>query len=109
VIQPSRDQTRLWRVNVDGSTRLFRAVTESNVPALVCASSVGACSRGPKDRAVDESWPTNGIPTSFYYVGHADISTTMIYAHHVPQYAAAERLTRLVQATTAPTADAVAA
>ena len=30
------------------------------------ASSVGAYSRGPKDRAVDESWPTGGIDTSFY-------------------------------------------
>jgi site-specific recombinase XerD len=40
-------------------------------------------------------------------MGHADISTTMIYAHHVPQHAAAERLTQLVQATPAP-ADAVA-
>jgi UDP-glucose 4-epimerase len=66
IIQPSRDQARLWRVNVDGSTRLFRAVADANVPALVYASSVGAYSRGPKDRAVDESWPTDGIPTSFY-------------------------------------------
>jgi UDP-glucose 4-epimerase len=65
-IQPSRDQARLWRVNVDGSTRLFRAVADAKVPALVYASSVGAYSRGPKDRAVDESWPTDGIPTSFY-------------------------------------------
>jgi integrase len=40
------------------------------------------------------------------YMGHADISTTMIYAHHVPQRAAAERLTQLVQAAAAP-ADAV--
>jgi nucleoside-diphosphate-sugar epimerase len=33
---------------------------------LVYASSVGAYSPGPKDRGVDESWPTNGIPSSFY-------------------------------------------
>jgi UDP-glucose 4-epimerase len=32
----------------------------------VYASSVGAYSPGPKDRRVDESWPTNGIETSFY-------------------------------------------
>jgi nucleoside-diphosphate-sugar epimerase len=36
------------------------------VPSLVYASSVGAYSPGPKDRRVDESWPTDGIRTSFY-------------------------------------------
>jgi UDP-glucose 4-epimerase len=36
------------------------------VPALVDASSVGAYAPGPKDRAVDESWPTTGIDSSFY-------------------------------------------
>jgi integrase len=32
------------------------------------------------------------------YMGHADISTTMIYVHHVPQFDAADRLSRLVDA-----------
>ena len=44
--------------NVDGSARVFRAVADAGVPALVHASSVGAYSPGPKDRLVDESWPT---------------------------------------------------
>ena len=73
VIQPSRDQARLWWINVEGSTRLFRAVADANVPALVYASSVGAYSRGPKDRAVDESWPTDGIATSFYARHKAEV------------------------------------
>lgn len=30
------------------------------------------------------------------YMGHADISTTMVYVHHVPQHDAAERLGRVV-------------
>jgi integrase len=30
------------------------------------------------------------------YMGHADISTTMVYVHHVPQVDAAERLSRVV-------------
>jgi Phage integrase family len=30
------------------------------------------------------------------YMGHADIQTTMIYVHHVPQVDAADRLSRLV-------------
>ena len=32
------------------------------------------------------------------FMGHADIATTMIYVHHVPQEDAADRLTRLVAA-----------
>lgn len=30
------------------------------------------------------------------YMGHADIQTTMIYVHHVPQHDAADRLSRVV-------------
>jgi UDP-glucose 4-epimerase len=66
LIQPGRDREQLRRVNVDGSTRVFDAVATAGVPALVYASSVGAYSPGPKDRRVDESWPTDGIDTSFY-------------------------------------------
>jgi nucleoside-diphosphate-sugar epimerase len=65
-IQPSHDLPALRRTNVDGSERLFRAVAGAEVPALVYASSVGAYSPGPKDRSVDESWPTGGTPRSFY-------------------------------------------
>src|SRR3954449_6804486 len=66
LIQPSRDEAELRSVNVEGSARLFRAAGEAGVGALVYASSIGAYSPGPKDRAVDESWPTDGIETSFY-------------------------------------------
>jgi UDP-glucose 4-epimerase len=66
LIQPGRDETVTRRVNVDGSRRVFEAVVAAGVPALVYASSVGAYSPGPKDRRVDESWPTEGIATSFY-------------------------------------------
>ncbi|HEU4944381.1 MAG TPA: DUF892 family protein [Solirubrobacterales bacterium] len=65
-IQPSHDESTLERINVEGSRRVFEAVAAAAVPKLVYASSVGAYSRGPKDREVDEEWPTNGIPTSFY-------------------------------------------
>jgi nucleoside-diphosphate-sugar epimerase len=66
LIQPSRDLRTTRRTNVDGTKRVFRAAGDANVPALVYASSVGAYSPGPKDRAVDESWPTDGISSSFY-------------------------------------------
>jgi nucleoside-diphosphate-sugar epimerase len=65
-IQPSHDRRRTWLTNVEGSRRVFEAAVRAGVPALVYASSVGAYSPGPKDRMVDESWPTGGIRTSFY-------------------------------------------
>src|SRR5688572_28557661 len=65
LIRPSRDVPVAERVNVQGSERVFSAVGEARVPAIVYASSVGAYSPGPKDRRVDESWPTDGIRSSF--------------------------------------------
>ena len=47
-----------------GSIRVFGAAAEAGVRTLVYASSVGAYSPGPKDRPVDESWPTHGWPTA---------------------------------------------
>lgn len=66
LIQPGRDEAVTRRVNLDGSRRVFDAVVAAGVPALIYASSVGAYSPGPKDRLVDESWPTEGIARSFY-------------------------------------------
>jgi UDP-glucose 4-epimerase len=69
LIQPSRDQRVLRSVNVDGSARVFSAVAEAGVPKLVAASSIGVYSpvpaTGPK-RRVDETWPRDGVPTSWY-------------------------------------------
>jgi UDP-glucose 4-epimerase len=65
-IQPGRDESVTERINVEGSRRVFEATAAAKVPALVHASSVGAYSPGPKQRQVDESWPTDGIKTSFY-------------------------------------------
>lgn len=65
-IQPGRDEAAMEEINVFGSRRVFDAVAEAKVPALVYASSVGAYSPGPKDRQVDESWPTEGIASSIY-------------------------------------------
>ena len=73
LIQPARDQATIRATNVDGSRRVFEAVAAAGVPALVYASSVGAYSAGPKDRAVDEGWPTGGIPSSFYSRHKAEV------------------------------------
>ncbi|MBC9724880.1 SDR family oxidoreductase [Streptomyces sp. TRM68367] len=64
--QPTHDPAVTWRTNVLGSIRVFEAVAAAGVPALVHASSVGAYSPGPKDEAVDESWPTHGWPDAAY-------------------------------------------
>jgi UDP-glucose 4-epimerase len=66
LIQPSRDEATTWATNVEGSRRVFAAAAAARVGALVYASSIGAYAAGPKDRAVDESHPVTGIPTSFY-------------------------------------------
>ena len=66
LIQPSHQPDVLEATNVEGTARVLAAVGRTGVPALVYASSVGAYSAGPKDPPVDESWPTDGVPTSFY-------------------------------------------
>lgn len=65
-IQPERDEALLERSNLLGSSRVFAAAADAEVPILVYASSVGAYSPSPHDRRVDESWPTGGIATSIY-------------------------------------------
>jgi nucleoside-diphosphate-sugar epimerase len=77
LIQPSRDRSATRAVNVDGSRRVFDAAAAAGVPAIVYASSVGAYSPGPKDRRVDESWPTGGIPTSFYSCDKAQVESIL--------------------------------
>ncbi len=66
LFQPTHDPTVTWRTNVLGSVRVFEAAASAGVPAVVYASSVGAYSPGPKDRPVDESWPTHGWPGAAY-------------------------------------------
>jgi UDP-glucose 4-epimerase len=65
-IQPSHRQHALWLTNVHGSSRVFAAAAAAGVSALVHGSSVGVYSPGPKREQVDESWPRNGVRSSFY-------------------------------------------
>jgi nucleoside-diphosphate-sugar epimerase len=66
LIQPSHDPFAMWRTNVVGTERVLAAASQAGVGTVVCASSVGAYSPGPKDRQVDEGWPTHGVTTSAY-------------------------------------------
>lgn len=66
LLQPSHDPDEMRRVNLGGTRNVVDALVAAGVPALVHASSVGAYSPAPKDRRVDESHPTEGIPTSTY-------------------------------------------
>lgn len=77
LIQPTRDRRALRATNVDGSRRVFEAVARAGVPALVYASSVGTYAPGPKNRAVDESWPATGVPTNEYSRYKAEVEASL--------------------------------
>lgn len=66
LIQPGRDEATTYATNVTGSVNVFEAAVRAGVTTVVHASSIGAYSPGPKDRPVDESWPVDGIQSSFY-------------------------------------------
>jgi UDP-glucose 4-epimerase len=82
LIQPGRDRALTHAVNVEGSARVFAAAAAAGVSTLAYASSVGAYARGPKDRRVDESWPTTGIPTSFYSRDKAEVERLLDRFEH---------------------------
>lgn len=65
-IQPNRDLEQLYRTNVTGTRNVLAAVRQAGVKQIVCASSVGAYSKAPKDRRTDESWPAGGMAGSHY-------------------------------------------
>jgi len=65
-LQPSHDRDAMWRTNVTGTAHVLRASVRAGVPHVLTASSVGAYSRGPKGRRVDETWRTKGVRRSSY-------------------------------------------
>ncbi len=80
--QPTHDPVATWRTNVLGGIRVFEAVAAAKVSTLVHASSVGAYSPGPEDRAVDESWPTHGWPDAAYTREKAYLERTLDAFEH---------------------------
>ena len=82
LIQPSRDRGTLARTNVLGSQRVFDATVAAGVPALVHASSIGVYSPGPGARRVDESWPREGVPASWYSRHKAEVERRLDRLEH---------------------------
>ncbi|WP_159922336.1 NAD-dependent epimerase/dehydratase family protein [Rhodococcus sp. WAY2] len=66
LFQPTHEPEVTFENNVLGAIRVFEAVAEERVPALVYASSVAAYSPGPSDTGVTEDWPTHGWPGAAY-------------------------------------------
>jgi nucleoside-diphosphate-sugar epimerase len=64
--QPSHDMDYLYELGVGGTRRVLDAIAAADVPHLVHMSSVGAYSPKRDDQPVDESWPTEGVPSSWY-------------------------------------------
>ena len=73
IVQPNHREAELRAVNVGGSRRVHEAVAAADVPTLVNASAFGAYAPGAGDRPVDESWPTDGIPSSWYARQKAEV------------------------------------
>ncbi|OIH92559.1 NAD-dependent epimerase/dehydratase family protein [Curtobacterium sp. MCBA15_001] len=74
-LQPTHDIPVQYRTNVVGTANVLEAVARADVPQVVVASSVGAY-RGVdvegKRHRVDESFPTDGIPTATYAIHKAE-------------------------------------
>ena len=52
---------------------MFAAAAEAGVRSLLVASSVGVYSPSAKEHRVDESWPRDGVRTSFYARHKAEV------------------------------------
>ncbi len=117
-LQPGWDEPTLRLTNVIGADQVLTAAATAQVPHLVVISSVGAYSPGPKDREVDEDWPTDGVPTSMYSRhkaeverlldrfarDHPETTLTRVRPGLVFQAAAAGEIARLFLGPLVPTA-----
>lgn len=66
LLQPNHLEPVMRATNVDGTAHVLAAAADAGVGHVVCASSVGAYSPGPKDRRVEEGHPARGIRSSHY-------------------------------------------
>ncbi|WP_402468322.1 NAD-dependent epimerase/dehydratase family protein [Isoptericola aurantiacus] len=73
-IQPARKPDVLHRINVGGTTAVVDAVVRNRVSHLLFMSASGVYSPGPADgHAIDEDWPTGGVPGSSYALDKAEV------------------------------------
>jgi nucleoside-diphosphate-sugar epimerase len=91
--QPAHDHAYLERVGVQGTRAVVQAAHQAGVPHLIHLSSVGAYSPGPKNRRIDESWPTDGVP-SLPYSRHK-VATERLLDAHEQRYPGSPAITRL--------------
>lgn len=61
--QPAYRPATTWAVNVLGTKRVLRAAVDAGIGTVVVASCAGAYSPRTSLDPVDESWPTDGVPT----------------------------------------------
>lgn len=79
-LQPTHDIPAQYRTNVTGTANVLSAVARAGVPQVVVASSVGTyrgVDAAGKRTPVDESWPTDGIPTATYSIHKAANESAM--------------------------------
>ena len=116
-LQPSHDRDGMWRTNVTGTSHVLAAAVRAGVPHVLAASSVGAYSRGPKRRRVDETYKTKGVRRSSYSrqkaanerafdafeAAHPDVTLTRMRPGLVFQPAAASEIVGLFLGRWVPT------
>jgi nucleoside-diphosphate-sugar epimerase len=66
LFQPTHRPEVTWWTNVKGTGSVLRSAAAASVGTVVVASSVGAYSARTSMSPVDESWPTDGVPTAAY-------------------------------------------
>ena len=64
--QPTRDVEQLERVGVGGLRAVLAVAERVDLAQIVHMSSVGAYRGASRGRRVDETWPTDGVPSSAY-------------------------------------------
>lgn len=65
-MQPSHRPEVTWETNAVGTRRVLEAVSQAQVPAVVCLSSIAAYSPVHHDEPTDESWATDGTSSAYY-------------------------------------------